>query len=158
MTEDNIYQTPKSDLGALETGSIEYAGFWIRVVASIIDTLLVFLLTGPLLTVVYGFDYWTSDAWSEGFMDIVINYVLPAVVVILFWLSKSATPGKMLLGLKVISLGATQKLSLSQAVVRYVGYIPSMMVLMLGCIWVAFDRRKQGWHDKMAHTAVIRTK
>lgn len=41
---------------------------------------------------------------------------------------------------------------------RYLGYFVSMLFLGLGCIWVAFDSRKQGWHDKLAGTVVVRRK
>ncbi|MBL8320870.1 MAG: RDD family protein, partial [Acinetobacter sp.] len=46
---------------------------------------------------------------------------------------------------------------LKQSIIRYVGYFPAMMALFIGIFWVAFDKRKQGWHDKMANTVVIRT-
>ena len=43
-----------------------------------------------------------------------------------------------------------------QLIGRYLGYYVSTIPLMLGFLWVAFDARKQGWHDKMANTVVIR--
>ena len=157
MADNNIYKTPTSDLETPEHASeLIFAGFWIRAGASIIDTLLLLAVTYPLVTLIYGWAYWTSDSLSSGIWDILLSYVFPAVAVILFWIYKSATPGKMLLGLKVISLGENQKLSSGQAVARYIGYYLSTIVLMLGFIWVAFDSRKQGWHDKLTNTAVIR--
>jgi uncharacterized RDD family membrane protein YckC len=39
---------------------------------------------------------------------------------------------------------------------RYVGLIISIVIFFLGVIWAGFDRRKQGWHDKMAGTVVVR--
>ena len=41
---------------------------------------------------------------------------------------------------------------------RYLAYFVSTIPLALGLIWVAFDKRKQEWHDKLAGTVVIRTK
>ncbi len=39
---------------------------------------------------------------------------------------------------------------------RYLGYFASTIPLCLGFLWIAFDKRKQGWHDKLAGTVVIR--
>lgn len=152
---ESIYKTPESDL-LEQTEELKFAGFWIRVAASIVDSLLIMLLTLPLLSAIYGVDYWTTSAMSSGIWDTLISYILPAVVVILFWIYKSATPGKMLFKLEVISLGDNKKISSMQAIGRYLGYFPAMIVLFLGFIWVAFDKRKQGWHDKMANTAVVK--
>jgi uncharacterized RDD family membrane protein YckC len=88
--------------------------------------------------------------------DFLINYVLPFVATILFWLYKSATPGKMALNMKVVDVDTGEKLSVGQSIGRYFAYIPAMAILMIGIIWVAFDKRKQGWHDKLAKTVVIR--
>ena len=46
--------------------------------------------------------------------------------------------------------------TLTQLVIRYLGYFVSTIPLGLGLLWVGFDRRKQGWHDKMANTVVVR--
>ena len=51
-----------------------------------------------------------------------------------------------------VSLG---KASISQNIIRYLGYFVSMFSLFTGFFWIAFDRRKQGWHDKIAGTVVI---
>ncbi|MCF4372590.1 RDD family protein, partial [Acinetobacter baumannii] len=48
------------------------------------------------------------------------------------------------------------KLTFIQSLIRYIGYIPSILVFCIGLIWVAFDAKKQGWHDKMAKTVVVR--
>jgi len=156
MTIENVYQTPTSELDQGDQGELIFAGFWVRVGASIIDTVLILLITLPLVTAVYGTDYWQSESLVNGVWDFLISYILPAVVVILFWLYKSATPGKMMLGLEVISLGKTNKLSVGQSIGRYIAYYPSMAVFLIGIIWVAFDKRKQGWHDKLANTAVVK--
>ena len=157
---DNIYQAPNSELSENENTNkeLEYAGFWVRTAASIIDTILILLLTWPILTLIYGFDYWVSESLYHGVGELFVSYVLPAVAVIIFWIYRSATPGKMMMGLKVISLGEQQKLSVGQSIGRYLGYYPSMIVLFIGFFWIAFDDRKQGWHDKIANTAVIKNR
>jgi len=155
MIDENIYKAPDSNLVDPENQELVYAGFWIRVGASLIDTVLIMVITWPLLAAIYGVNYF-SESMSGGFWDILISYIFPAVAVVLFWIYKSATPGKMALGLKVISLGETQKLSIGQSIGRYLGYYPSILCLFIGIIWVGLDKRKQGWHDKLANTAVVR--
>lgn len=65
------------------------------------------------------------------------------------------TPGKMLLGLRVIQASG-DPMTLGIAFLRWAGYLISAPALFLGFIWIAFDGRKQGWHDKIAATVVIR--
>lgn len=136
----------------------KYAGFWIRVVASIIDSFLVVLVTSPVLYSIYGRDYFKSEGLAAGYWDIVIKWILPAVAIILFWVYKSATPGKMILGIKIVDIKTNKPPSPSQSIVRYLGYFVSIIPLMLGIIWVAFDEKKQGWHDKLAGTIVVKNK
>ena len=54
--------------------------------------------------------------------------------------------------------GATTgaELTLVDAFIRYVGFILSCIVIFIGVIWVAFDANKQGWHDKIAGTYVVK--
>jgi uncharacterized RDD family membrane protein YckC len=134
----------------------EYAGFWIRVGATFIDVFLLSIILLPLTMMVYGDLTWKREGLILGFADFLINYVLPFVATILFWLYKSATPGKMALNMKVVDVDTGEKLSVGQSIGRYFAYIPAMAILMIGIIWVVFDKRKQGWHDKLAKTVVIR--
>lgn len=136
--------------------TLEYAGFWVRVGATLIDTLLLVVILAPILSFIYGADYWLSDAFLFGFWDFVLNYVLPAVAVILFWVHKSATPGKMALRLKIVDAETGQPVSTGRLIGRYLGYYLSIIPLLLGLIWVGIDRKKQGWHDKLAGTVVVR--
>ena len=133
-----------------------YAGFWIRVWAAIIDTLLAALILGPILWAVYGKEYFTSDAVIAGPVDFLLTWVLPAVAVILFWVYKSATPGKIAAGLRIVDAKSGDRPTSGQCVGRYFGYYVSLLPLGAGILWVAVDRRKQGFHDKLAGTVVIR--
>ena len=134
----------------------EYAGFWIRVGASLIDTILLMIVIFPVVTAIYGKGYWSSESLSQGFWDVLFSYILPAVVVIVFWIYKSATPGKMATRLTIVDAETRGKPSTGQFIGRYLAYYLSAIPLCLGFIWVAFDKRKQGWHDKLAGTVVIR--
>lgn len=135
---------------------LEYVGFWPRVGASLIDTLLLLLICLPLVTWVYGWQYWTSNAFIQGPADFLINWVFPAIAVVLFWVYRQATPGKIAIGARIVDAETGGVPGTGQLVVRYFGYYVSIIPLMLGIIWVAFDPRKQGWHDKLAGTVVVR--
>ena len=136
----------------------EYAGFWIRAWASIIDTILILIIIMPILIAIYGSDFWDSKSFVAGSWDFIFQYILPAIAVIIFWIYKSATPGKMLTGLIIVDAKTGEKPSTRQFIVRYLGYYVSIIPLSLGMIWVGIDKRKQGWHDKLAGTVVIKTK
>jgi uncharacterized RDD family membrane protein YckC len=139
------------------TPELEYVGFWLRVVAALIDTVLVALVCMPLLTFVYGTDYWTSTDAILGPADVLINFVLPAVAVVLFWIYRQATPGKMAVGARIVDARTGEAPSTGQLVGRYLAYYVSILPLLLGLFWVGWDRRKQGFHDKLANTVVVRT-
>ena len=140
--------------------TLEYVGFWARVGASLIDTVLVLVVVIPLLVAIYGSGYF--DAAQTGFItgpaDFVISWLLPAIVVVLFWMSKQATPGKMAISARVVDAATGGSLSVGQAIGRYLAYFVSSVPLGLGFFWVAFDSKKQGWHDKLAGTVVVRAK
>ncbi|MDO9528824.1 MAG: RDD family protein [Syntrophales bacterium] len=136
----------------------EYAGFWIRVWASIIDTILILIITMPILLSVYGTGYFDSDKIIQWPLDFFVSWVFPAIAVIFFWIYKSATPGKMAISSKIVNAHTGEKPSVGQFVGRYFAYFISGIPLGLGIIWIAFDKRKQGWHDKLAGTVVIRRK
>lgn len=141
-----------------ETEDLEYVGFWPRVGAALIDTLLLLLITVPLVTMVYGRQYWSSADWLHGPADVLINWFLPAVAVMLFWIYRQATPGKIAVGARIVDARSGAKPGTGQLVGRYLGYYVSIIPLMLGVLWVAFDPRKQGWHDKLAGTVVVRSR
>jgi uncharacterized RDD family membrane protein YckC len=142
----------------LESTELEYVGFWARVGAALIDSILVLIVVLPLLTAIYGRAYWESTGMLLGPADFIINWILPAAFVIALWIKLSATPGKMAVGAVIVDARTGEKPSTRQFIIRYLGYYVAGIPLMLGIIWVGFDARKQGWHDKMAGTVVVRRK
>lgn len=142
----------------MDEADVEYAGFWVRTGATIIDTLLVMVITFPLLVSIYGWKYFDSDEILAGPADFLISWVLPAIAVIWFWTQKQATPGKAALSLRVLDAASGETLSINQSIGRYLAYFVATIPLGLGLLWVGFDSRKQGWHDKLAHTVVVREK
>ena len=141
----------------MQAEELEYVGFWPRVGAAIIDTILILMIIGPLLTAFYGEEYWSNEGLT-GPMDVLLSYLFPAVATILFWVTRQATPGKMAISARVVDANTGDPMTTSQSIGRYFAYFVAMLPLMLGILWVAFDRRKQGWHDKLAGTVVVRNK
>ncbi len=133
----------------------EYVGFWARVGAAIIDSLLLALVLTPVVLLMGG-GYDIDTMYSP--RNVFMNGVLPAVAIILFWVNRQATPGKMLIGAKIVDAKTLAKPSTGQFIGRYLCYYLSSLLLGLGFIWVGFDARKQGWHDKLAGTIVIRAR
>ena len=137
--------------------ALTFAGFWSRVWASLIDTFLFALIIIPFVLMIYGFEeYVKNEKLFAGPADFVLQVVLPAIAVIAFWIYKSATPGKMAIHARIVDARTGAPASTGQLVGRYFGYYLSLIPLGLGFIWVAFDAKKQGFHDKLAGTVVVR--
>lgn len=137
---------------------VEYVGFWARVLASIIDSICAMMIIVPVILAVYGTGYFAlvENKFVAGPVDLLVQYIFPAAAIIIFWLTRQATPGKMVIGARVVDADTLGTLSVGQAILRYLGYYVSMIPLLLGLIWVGFDAKKQGWHDKIAGTLVIK--
>jgi len=127
--------------------NLKYGGFWIRFAASMVDSILALAIIMPFLTLVYDQKY---------FINFILTWIFPFIVVVVFWKYKSATPGKMLFRLIIVDAKTLQKPTTAQLIIRYFSYYVSTIPFCLGFLWIAFDPRKQGWHDKIASTLVIK--
>ena len=139
---------------------LKYVGFWKRFLAVLLDVFLILLITLPLLFLKYGSDFMqtsTEDASNSSF-DILMNYILPAFVTILLWKYFQATPGKMVFKATIVDKMTGGKPSLRQLIIRYLGYFVSLGPIGFGYIWIGFDKKKQGFHDKLANTVVVHPK
>lgn len=134
----------------------KYVGFWARVLATLIDSVLIIAITLPPLLAIYGLAYLENNEAVSGLADILISNILPMILVILFWTKKQATPGKMAVSAKIVDAETGGKPSKKQCVGRYFAYILSAIPLGLGFLWVAFDPKKQSWNDKLAGTVVVK--
>jgi len=159
MNDTNPYQvTPKAELyNETERGTmpVRYAGFWIRFAATIIDSILQALVIMPILWAIYGDQVIMSENIVNGVWDILVSYVLPFLAYLFFWVKFGGTPGKRLLGLKVLDEATGLHVSIGKGILRYLGYILSTIMLLLGFVWVAFDKKKKGVHDHVAGTIVV---
>jgi uncharacterized RDD family membrane protein YckC len=122
----------------------DYVGFGPRLTAFLIDSLVVFVILGPLVALT------RPDTW-----DFMLESVLPAIAALLFWRRYGATPGKMAICAKIVDARSGGAPATWRLVARYLAYIISTVPLFLGFVWIAIDRRKQGWHDKIAGTVVV---
>lgn len=138
-----------------------YAGFWRRLGATLIDTLLLLSISFVLLYLAYGSNYFASAHERQGLFnyygvtDFLINQVLPLIAAVYLWVRFRGTPGKRLLDCQVVDADSGEALSVKQAVLRYFAYLVSILPLCLGFLWIAWDKRKQGFHDKIARSVVL---
>ncbi len=138
------------------------AGFGRRLAATAIDILTLLPVLAGLLYLVYGEGYFrwlaTQQDWLAvyGPGDAIINNLLPVLFTSVGWLHQGATPGKWLLGCRVVDATSGGPLTLRQGLFRNLGYLVSFFTFGLGFLWIAWDPRRQGFHDKIANTLVVR--
>jgi len=152
-----------------------YAGFWIRVAAYLIDAV---ILDIPLLIIafaVFGSSLaslrctYTNIAGGQEFICAnlgsvigefgifsLVVFVVPLVYFTAMWSWQGQSVGQRALGMHVVDANTGGGISVGRALLRYIGILIGTWVLFIGLIWVAFDPRKQGWHDKMASTFVVK--
>ena len=150
-----------------ESGGIvlEFAGFWRRFAAFMIDATILYVVISiciPFRSLGY-LRIWNPDIFTDisGWLILpqIILYNLLALVIVvgyfvIFWVWRGQTPGKMIMNIKIVRPDV-DNLTFRVAFLRYLGYIVSAVPLFFGFIWIAFDRQKQGFHDKIAGTFVV---
>jgi uncharacterized RDD family membrane protein YckC len=139
---------------ATMTGTTTYAGFWRRVAAVIIDGLILSVVTVPLTLAVGAGDTYAEAARSSAASSV------SAVVTWLYYAlmessARQATLGKMALGIIVTDIEG-RRIGFGKATGRHFAKILSALILGIGFLMVAFTQRKQGLHDILAGTLVIR--
>jgi uncharacterized RDD family membrane protein YckC len=146
-------------------GSYQYAGFWIRVVASLIDSIILgvvnSILQFTLLRPMLGVGELENNpaalmaaAGAVGMMGL-LGMVLGCAYESVFVSQMGATPGKMALGMKVVRPDGS-RVDLGRAIGRYFAKLLSALILLIGYIMVGFDSEKRGLHDMICDTRVVR--
>ncbi len=135
-------------------GQVVYAGFFRRLAAMLVDTLLLFILLTPLNYFFSGSTTISETATTWG--ALLINDLLPMALIIYFWVRYRGTPGKLLMDCQVVDASTHNNLRPGQALLRYVGYFLSLLPLGLGFLWILWDKKHRGFHDLIAHTVVLR--
>jgi uncharacterized RDD family membrane protein YckC len=153
----------------------QYAGFVTRCIAFASDQLLllaIILVANSIVLLVLSFFRVTvddifefSNSGSPLFqllhlllvgLALIINVSFYFGYFVFFWMLVGQTPGKMLMGVRVVSVNG-RPLSFFQAVRRLIGYYIAMIPFFWGFAWVLVSDTRQGWHDKIAQTYVIYT-
>jgi len=141
--------------------TLKFRGFWSRLLASFLDCLVLYILFIPIGILFYysKFSIFLLSVNVGIYFDyLLMGYILPGFAIVCFWQFKQATPGKMIIKAVLVDAETGNKPSLGKLIVRYLGYALSALPFGLGFIWIAFDSRKQGWHDKLANTLVVSKK
>jgi uncharacterized RDD family membrane protein YckC len=130
---------------------VELAGFWPRVGAQLLDAL--WMLPVGVLLALLGDLARGGRGLSSG-ADLFLQ-MISALLILLFWVTRQATPGKMVLRLRVVDAETGRTPPFGRLVIRYFGYILSGLPLGLGYLWMIWDPRRQCWHDRLARTLVV---
>jgi len=128
-----------------------YVNFPRRLAAALLDAVLVLLLLS-VLTWALQIDL-ASEAESS--IAIALQLIGTGVFVVIFWLFFQGTPGKLLLGCRIVDARSGGRPQFWQLLVRLFGYVLSAAPAGLGFFWMFWDARRQGWHDKLARTLVV---
>jgi uncharacterized RDD family membrane protein YckC len=127
--------------------TVVYAGFWIRFVAFIIDSIILTVIQIPISLIIEG----------TGVL-LLMGLLVGIVYDVGFWVANDgATPGKMALGIKV-QMTNGDPIDVGPALLRYLGYYVSAFVLLIGYIMIGFTPQKRGLHDYIAGTVVVKTR
>lgn len=140
------------NLPAEQINHYHYAGFWLRVAAALVDTIILWI---PVSV----FPWLASDMLKSPLLEVLDFAQLTLVWTIYYGVSESsrhqATFGKRVMGLRVIDLNG-QGLSFARAATRYLFGIVAALPLGLGLFMVGWTSRKQGLHDKVMRCLVIK--
>ncbi len=135
------------DNQAPDSTTYELAGIGIRFVAAIIDDLILLVISFVVAALLLPF---LTDVTS-----LLIGIALNVGYYAYFWTQhEGQSPGKRIMHIRIVKTNGTP-LTMTDALVRVVGYYFSRLSLGLGYLWAAFDANNQAWHDKMANTYVV---
>jgi uncharacterized RDD family membrane protein YckC len=152
-------------------GQRTYAGFWIRVVARLVDGFIIgiplsvvffilILIAGGLARTTNSSNQNAQTAAGAAVGGVFILFYLLVLVVavgyqVYFWGTSGSTLGMRVFKLQVVDADTGAPIGISRAIIRWLMTIVNSWACYIGWIWVAFDARKQGWHDKVANSVVL---
>lgn len=140
---------------------VAYGGFWIRVVAYIIDSVILGLVGFAFGVVIAAIALASNPANPQVVADSLrpvstaISVAINIAYFVGLWTVMGGTLGQRLLKLRVVDASTGQPLTFGKALLRWLGLFVAFLVCFVGVIWVAFDARKQGWADKISGTLVL---
>ena len=127
----------------------KYAGFWKRLLAALLDGLIIGI---PAFILQFGLVFATG-------ITSLLYLIELAVIVFTIYMDgiRGGTPGKLILGMRIVN-EAGNFIGIPMAILRYIGKILSGIILGIGFLMIAFTEKKQGLHDKIAKTYVVYVK
>lgn len=140
---------------------VHVMGFGRRLGAQLIDAIIVVFLTfivGVIIALI-GITFQMFDpSRGEALQPAIIAGAVIASMLyyVGMWARQGQTIGKSTLGMTIVTKDGG-KLGWGKAFLRYIGYMVSSLLAGLGFLWIAIDKQRQGWHDKIAGTYVINT-
>jgi uncharacterized RDD family membrane protein YckC len=149
----------EKNAASTEAQKIPVVGFGRRLAAALIDGLIILFFTfGISLGVILLWGYLNTYASNEpppvDRVVVVCGLIFSFLYYVGFWSKSGQTFAKGVLGITVVGSDG-KPLSVGKAILRYIGYIISAVPLSLGFLWIAFDKKRQGWHDKIASSYAI---
>ena len=138
---------------------VRVIGFGRRLAAMLIDFMIIAFMTFAI-TFGIGFIFLFFDMFVQSQNTILQPVIAISGIVFSFfywigsWSANGQSIGQSTLGMTVVGEDG-RKLSKGKAFLRYFGFIISALVFGLGFVWVAFDKKRQGWADKIAGSYVI---
>jgi uncharacterized RDD family membrane protein YckC len=142
-----------------EVKTVTVMGFGRRLAANLIDIMFIWVF-GLLLGTAVGVAGLLLDMFTPNrpmplnALIIASGLIFSVVYYVAAWAKAGQTIGKMTLGIKVVGADGNPP-SWGAAFLRYIGYIVNVIVFSLGFLWIVFDGKRQGWHDKLAGTYVV---
>jgi uncharacterized RDD family membrane protein YckC len=141
--------------------SVAYAASASRLVAYIIDLVIIGFVVGFFFVVGNNiasghFLWFTFPETPIGIVIELIGLVVGLLWKPWFWSHGGRTPGYRILDMQIVREADGGPVSFGTALLRLVGYAVSAIVFYIGFIWIIFDPQRQGWHDKIAKTVVIK--
>lgn len=159
-----------------------YASFAARVAASFIDSILLMIVLLPLMSLIHQYVYsglvlsnemvaqisrdqspsslgalfFEKSFLTRWLIDNLLQLLLIGIILVFFWVRFATTPGKWLFRMRVVDAATGNAPTIKQSIIRYLGYALAAIPFFLGFFWIYFDKRRQGWHDKLANTVVIK--
>lgn len=146
----------------------DYASFWARFAAFLIDSLIVAVLQSAFAPLIaFGFIqpwfWWTNSfsnepdvlgLWFLGTGGLLL-IVIAGAYFVAFWTRRGQTPGKMAMGIKIVT-GDGSEPTVEQSLLRYLGYIVCCVLWYIPFLWALIDSRNQGIQDKFGGTIVVK--
>lgn len=140
--------------GAVFSGVMDYAGFWIRFAAKFVDGIIL-QVASLLLNLVVGIVLKGADPLAVTLVGVAVGMAINAAYSTYFIGKFGATPGKMAAKIRVVNADGS-KVSYAKAFARYFAEILSSLILGIGYIMAAFDDEKRALHDRICDTRVIK--